>query len=233
VQQIRGTISAGKRALHSNDGAPDVSSFGNAGIRPRASRTMEYYTDDFGGFAQMTAISPGAGKYENTLNWLIQTAPQSARYPFVKSPRAIFFVATREEVEKRDISRFMANFGPQIPADKMREYQGNIFWTVDGYDSDPAELHDIPEVRDYYADVHRRWPAWLFFADLRTECLMMVARCIIPSHVKRGLGFAQELQAFFDHGLPPAAWFHKRLGIPPESGDAHLQQVARYLGLLE
>lgn len=50
----------------------------------------------------------GAGKYENTLNWLIQNAPEGTQYPHVKRPQAIFFVATREEVENRDISRFMA-----------------------------------------------------------------------------------------------------------------------------
>jgi len=181
-----------------------------------------------------TPLPPGSGKYENTLNWLIETAPVRARYPYVKSPKAIFFVATRKEVEKRDISRFMANFGPQISADKLREYQGKIFWTVDGYDSDPSELHEIPEVRDYYAEAHRRWPAWLFFADLRTPCLQMVAQCIIPNDAsgKRGCCVAQErLQSFFDRGLPPAAWFHKKLGISPKDGVTQLKHVALYLGL--
>lgn len=181
-----------------------------------------------------TKIAPlpsGSGKYEHTLNWLIETAQASTKPPYVKSPKGIFFVATRDEVERRDISRFMANFGPQISVENMLVYQNKILWTVAGYDSDRRELHEIPEVCNYYAEVHRRWPAWLFFSDLRTECLQMVARCIIPSPVKRGFGCAQECQAFFDRGLPPAAWFHKKLNIPPEDGVTHLRQVARYLGL--
>ena len=183
-----------------------------------------------------TRLPSGSGKYENTLNWLIQATPQSAEYPFVKRPKAIFFVATRKEVESRDISRFMANFGPQIPADKMREYQGKIFWTVDGYDSNPSELHEIPEVRDYYAEAHRHWPAWLFFADLRTACLQMVAQCIIPSIAAANPCLQEEterLKAFYLWALPTAAWCYKHAGIPRADGVSHLQQVARYLGLLE
>jgi hypothetical protein len=177
-------------------------------------------------------LPPGAGKYGHTLNWLIETAPVSAEYPHVKRPKATIYTATREEVENRDISRFMANFGPQIATDQIREYQGNILWTVDGFDSDP-ELCEIPEVREYYAAIHRRWPAWLFFSDLRTACLQMVAECMIPNDgpAKRGGCVVQKLQSFFDHSLPPVAWFHKKLGISPKDGVTQLKHVALYLGL--
>ena len=182
----------------------------------------------------MIPLPTGAGKYAATLNWLIETAPASAEYPHVKRPKATLYVTTREEVEQRDISRYMANFGPQISADKIREYQGNILWTIDGYDNEPIELHEIPEVIDFYSEIHRRWPAWLFFSDLRTACLQMVAQCIIPNDAsgKRGCCVAQErLQSFFDRGLPPAAWFHKKLGISPKDGVTQLKHVALYLGL--
>lgn len=185
--------------------------------------------------AQIPSLPPGAGKYENTLNWLIETAPQSARYPFVKSPRAIFYVATREEVEKRNISRFMANFGPQITADKIRELHGKVFFTVDGYDSNPSELHEIPEVREYYAQAHRHWPAWLFFADLRNACLQMVAQCVMPSVNAANPCLQEEterIKAFYLWALPTSAWCYKHAEIPREDGVSHLQQVARYLGLL-
>ncbi len=181
---------------------------------------------------QSTPLPPGAGKYGHTLNWLIETAPVSAEYPNVKRPKATIYVTTRDEVENRDISRFMANFGPQIATDKIREYQGKILFTVDGYDSDP-ELCEISEVRTYYSEIQHRWPAWLFFSDLRTACLQMVAECIIPNNApaKRGCCVARELQAFFDQGLPPGAWFHKRLRISPQDGIIALQKVAIYLGL--
>ena len=118
----------------------------------------------------------------------------------------------------------------------MREYQGKIFWTVDGYDSNPSELHEIPEVREYYAEAHRHWPAWLFFSDLRTECLKMVARCIRPSVASANPSLLEEtehLQAFFLWALPTTAWCYKHAGVPRADGAKHLQQVARYLDLLE
>ena len=177
-------------------------------------------------------LPPGAGKYENTRNFLIETAPVSSKYPHAKMPKGILYAATREEVKNRDISRFMANFGPQIATDKIREYQGRILFTVDDYDSDP-ELCEIQDVRDFYSEIHRRWPAWLFFSDLRTACLQMVAQCVISHNApaKRGCCVARELQAFFNHGLPPAAWFHKKLGIAPKDGVTQLKNVAFYLGL--
>jgi hypothetical protein len=181
-------------------------------------------------------MPPGSGKYEYTLNWIIQTAPESPEYPYAKHPKAIFYVSTRKEVETCNISRFMTNFGPQVSPDRMRELQGKVIFTVDGYDSDRTELCDIIQVRDYYAAIYRSWPAWLFFSDLRTECLKMVARCILPS-ISVTIPILKEtnehLQAFFLWSLPTAAWCYKHAGIPRADGVSHLQHVARYLGLLD
>jgi hypothetical protein len=33
---------------------------------------------------------------------------------------------------------------------------------------DPQELYSIPEVRKFYQHLHRVWPYWFFFCDLRT-----------------------------------------------------------------
>ena len=186
--------------------------------------------------SNVTPLFPGTGKYENTLNWLIQTTPEGTQYPHVKRPQAIFYVATREEVEKLDISRFLANFGPQIPADKMREYQGKIFWAVDGFDTDPSELHELQQVRDYYAEAHRNWPAWLFLSDLRSPCLQMVARCIIHSVATTNPSLRETnefLRAFFLWSLPTSGRCYKYSGISRSEAVKHLQNAAKYLGILE
>jgi len=186
--------------------------------------------------AQIPSLPPGAGKYENTLKWVFETAPQSAQYPYVKRPKATFYIATRQEVERRDISRFLSIFGPQITEVTLRALQAKVLFTVQGYGDDPYELCEIPAVCEYYSAIYREWPAWLFFADLRAECLRMVAQCLLPSVAAANPSLRDQtdhLQAFFLLSLPTAAWCYKRAGLPRLDGATHMKSVARYLGLFE
>lgn len=146
------------------------------------------------------------------------------------------YVTTQEEIERCDLSRYMENFGPQISTERMRLFQGRVLWTIHGYEANPRPLCAIPEVRKFYAEAHRRWPVWLFFSDLQSACLQVVARSIIANDTtaKHGCCAARgSLRSFFTHSLPPVAWFHKRLGISPKDGVRQLQKVRNYLGLPE
>ena len=85
------------------------------------------------------------------------------------------FQIARERVELGD-SEWLAN---QFNADAMCEAQlrawfGRVTWCIAGYDSDPAELYAIPEVRRFLAEWHRRRPHWLFFGSLESDNLKVL-----------------------------------------------------------
>ena len=58
---------------------------------------------------------------------------------------------------------------------------GSLVFGVDGYDSDPRELHVIPEVRRFYAAFHEAWPYWLYFCNLDQDGLKMIVCCCLKS----------------------------------------------------
>jgi len=154
----------------------------------------------------------------------------------------IVYVTTKAEIENLDLSRFVITFGPRIQPEEALRMRARILFVVEGYDADSAELFEIPAVRRYYAQADKRWPAWCFYADLASECLAMVAACIIPRVVatrrtRRRRNdvhiLHSDLTAFFARGLTPVAFLHKKVGISEQEGAAMLGEAARYLRLPE
>ena len=150
----------------------------------------------------------------------------------------IIFALNRAEIESGDLTRFFSNFGPMVTPKKLRALQGKILFTVDGYDDNTAELYEIPVVREYFFMVHRVWGGWLFFSELESACLKMVACCLSQNLTATKLAANRnhqvlmsrgELLDFMEEGVAPAAFFHARAGATKDDGINHLHRVARYL----
>jgi len=187
---------------------------------------------------QDSHITADAGKTNPTLRLI--TENPTAFTQTKKALDVIVYVTTREEVERLDVSRFIASFSPRLPRTDLRRLRGRIVFTVDGYDDTSDQLFEIPEVRDYYAHVHRVWPSWLFTACLSSPCLRVIALSVLPrvsivraQNVCRIQISELDLHAFFLHSLPAAALLHRRAGISKKNGAKHLQSVAKYLGIPE
>ena len=93
------------------------------------------------------------------------------------------FKFTRAEVEHLDIKRFLQTFGsdplhcPAIPAD----VRGKTTFLFEGYEADPRELWEIPEVRRFCQTWWKAWPYVLFFADLGNKALLLILMCCMES----------------------------------------------------
>ena len=183
-------------------------------------------------------LTAGAGKTNPTLRSL-------AEYPMVytscgktKIMGEIVYVTTREEVERRDFSRFLSNFGPKQSWQKLRQFRGRIIFTVDGYDGTDDDIYEIPEVRAFYATIHAKWPCWLFAACLASPSLHVIAFSVIPNlwvirsgNECRIRVHHSELCAFFVRSLPAAALLNQRAGLSQQCGAQYLKIVARHLGI--
>lgn len=48
-------------------------------------------------------------------------------------------------------------------AENVHRYRESLVFQVDGYDADPRELPEIPEVRAFFKRLVAEWPHWIWF----------------------------------------------------------------------
>jgi len=56
-----------------------------------------------------------------------------------------------------------------------------VLFSVHGYDRDGRELFMIPEFQKYIAKVHEQNPGWIYYANLETDWLKIIAMCLFPN----------------------------------------------------
>lgn len=79
-------------------------------------------------------------------------------------PAFVVLVITRKEVESGSIGSVLERL--HVLTDTRENtllYRESLVFQVDGYDDDPRELAEIPEVRAYFHRLAVEWPHWLWF----------------------------------------------------------------------
>lgn len=100
--------------------------------------------------------------------------------PAVSEP--IFLVFSREQILTMDL---------QEPLAVLRQLAGNpekavvacgrISLVFDGYDTDPRELFEIPEVRRYIQQLDALWPYWFYFLSQADDSIKIIESCLCDS----------------------------------------------------
>jgi hypothetical protein len=57
-------------------------------------------------------------------------------------------------------------------------YRGQMTLVVDGYNNDPRELVDIPEVRALLRGLEAEWPYWAFFFNQVDDSIKLLLSCV-------------------------------------------------------
>jgi hypothetical protein len=96
---------------------------------------------------------------------------------------AITVIFSEPQVRHCKTAHFLKTFGPHALPEgaELAALMGKFQFLVEGWDDDPQELYSIPEVRKFYQHLHRVWPYWFYFCDLRTETLTMMTLCLMPN----------------------------------------------------
>ncbi len=144
------------------------------------------------------------------------TTPRFDLRPGVTEP--VVLMISRRQVEQHDIASLLDELKPLLA---KREdtwlYRGQMSLTVDGYNHDPRELVEIPEVRSLLRAFERAWPYWAFFFNHVDDSIKILGSCVCgSSYPGRGAveidadqlrdflmrGFAGMNELFEKHGFP-------------------------------
>jgi len=97
--------------------------------------------------------------------------------PGVAEPVILMF--SRRQVETCDIDEPLELLR-SLTADRRTaiEFCGRISLVVDGYNDDPRELFEVPEVRAYIKRLDLAWPYWFFFLSQADESIKLLESCL-------------------------------------------------------
>ncbi|NMQ06305.1 hypothetical protein E4Q08_14120 [Candidatus Accumulibacter phosphatis] len=97
--------------------------------------------------------------------------------PAVTDPVILMF--SRLQVETCDVDEPLELLR-SLTADRdvAIKFCGRISLVVDGYNDDPRELFEIPEVRAYVDRLDREWSYWFFFLSQADESIKLLESCL-------------------------------------------------------
>lgn len=111
--------------------------------------------------------------------------------------------------------------------------RGQVDIIFEGYEDDPAELYEIPEVRTFVKKLDEAFPFWLFFLSKHTTSLAMMFFCFLPPC----LNSSQQYEVFTAtlNGLMRDRWFPAMehigylVGLSPEEQESMVTEVIQYV----
>jgi len=77
----------------------------------------------------------------------------------------LVLMASRSEVESGDTLPALASLRKLLVPDNAAKVKGRLVFGVNGYDDDPRDLWEIPEVRSWMQKLDSQFPYWLYFMD--------------------------------------------------------------------
>jgi hypothetical protein len=99
------------------------------------------------------------------------------RRPAVTDPVILMF--SRRQVETCDVDEPLELLR-SLTADRQTAIDscGRISLVVDGYNDDPRELFEVPEVRAYIKRLDQEWRHWFFFLSQADESIKLLESCL-------------------------------------------------------
>ena len=144
------------------------------------------------------------------------STPRFDLRPGVTEP--VILMISRRQVEQHDVASVLKELKPLLATrEDTWLYRGQMSLAVDGYNDDPRELVDVPEVRAFLRAFERQWPYWAFFFNQVDDSIKILGSCVCgASYPGRGAvemdatklrdfllrGFAGMNSLFEKHGFP-------------------------------
>jgi len=109
--------------------------------------------------------------------------PTSARLRLRQGVREpVVLLVSRREVEQADLASVLSRLKVFLATrEDAWRYRGQMTLVVDGYNHDPRELVDIPEVRSLLRRLEAEWPCWAFFFNQVDDSIKLLLSCVAGS----------------------------------------------------
>ena len=100
--------------------------------------------------------------------------------PGVSEP--VVLLISRREVEAGDLASVLSRLKPFLATrEDAWRYRGQMTLVIDGYNNDPRELVDIPEVRTLLRALESSWPQWAYFFNQVDDSIKLLLSCAAGS----------------------------------------------------
>jgi hypothetical protein len=142
---------------------------------PRYAAAMAWYEKESGN--QMRGKeSAGAGERSPT---------EEAAHEFLMAAGMVVLEVSRDQVVHMDLSGPLRKLrGLMSNAATVAARKGKLTLVFSGWESDPRELYEIDEVRNYFAALDREFPYWLWFLmqdEITLSVLLLCPPCKVES----------------------------------------------------
>ena len=143
----------------------------------------------------------------------------------------VVLMISRREVEAGDIASVVSRLKVFLATrEDAWLYRGQMTLIVDGYNNDPRELVDVPEVRTILCQFEAAWPYWAYFFNQVDDSIKLLLSCVAG---RRFLGRgavemdAELVAAALARGFGGMNTIFERFGFP----DGELEKMSN--GLVE
>jgi hypothetical protein len=142
----------------------------------------------------------------------------------------IIFSVEREWVESGDISTVQQALESMEQNDLLIVARNSISFITHGYDDDPRELYDIPEVRGWFQKLFAAHPGLFYWLDMDGTMFVLIGLLLFtPTRVAGNVALRNEdLQQYMVAGFAGLNQFCKKHGLSAEPTN---RLVVRRLGL--
>jgi len=94
----------------------------------------------------------------------------------------VVLMISRREVEAADLGSVLSRLKVFLATrEDAWLYRGQMTLVVGGYNNDPRELVDIPEVRSLLRRLEAEWPYWAFFFNQVDDSIKLLLSCVAGS----------------------------------------------------
>ena len=130
----------------------------------------------------------------------------------------------REQIQAYDLESslsFLRTLVPLRDPQYVWSWKCNLSVSVNGYDDDPRELYEIPEVRRYLQGLDQEWPFWFFF--LTPPSIQQVGMCLASAvTVASGKAFIppENFYRFMARGFGAVNHLFDHYGFPESENEA-------------
>ncbi len=155
---------------------------------------------------------------------------ESWEHPGARVDRLVLY-ASHAEVEAGDIDHASTTFDKLLNPEVAQRLKGRLIFGIRGYEDDPRDLYEIPEVRAWMQALDQVFPYWFYFMDVgppSTLTFVAFSLCKWEKVPNGKIIPPDELQRFLISNFAMMNVLSKQLGESQAENDRRTKDIVRF-----